>query len=186
MIYAQNATQEEKDSFRRLMDSYDKMDSDFGGKAALDYVQGVFTAPSTYAGIFTGGGAKVGALAAQQGVKLGIRQLLKQGAGGKALRSAATKGAARAGLVEGAIGAGQVAAQEQVRVETGLKDKINYGSVALGGALSAAPGAVFGSAAQVQCALASNCAAEMNQLISKTENAQAALKANRTSNKRSN
>jgi len=177
MIYAQNATQEEKDSFRRLMDSYDKMDSDFGGKAALDYVQGVFTAPSTYAGIFTGGGAKVGALAAQQGVKLGIRQLLKQGAGGKALRSAATKGAARAGLVEGAIGAGQVAAQEQVRVETGLKDKINYGSVALGGALSAAPGAVLGSASQVQSALVSNFAEEMNQLATKTAS-EAILKAN--------
>ena len=177
MIYAQNATQEEKDRFRRLMDSYDKMDSDLGAKAAFDYVQGVFTAPSTYAGIFTGGGAKVGALAAQQGVKLGIRQLLKQGAGGKALRSAATKGVARAGLVEGAIGAGQVAAQEQARVEAGLKDEINYGSVALGGALSAAPGAVLGGASQVQSALVSNFAEEMNQLATKTAS-EAILKAN--------
>ena len=58
-----------------------------------------------------------------------------------------------------------------------LKDKINYGSVALGGALSAAPGAVLGSASQVQSALVSNFAEEMNQLATKTAS-EAILKAN--------
>ena len=97
LLYAQNADDNAKARFARLMDTYDNMDSDLGWAAAGDYVAGVLTAPSTYAGIFTGGGAKVGALAAQQGVKLGIRQLLKSGVAGQALRQAATKGAVRAG-----------------------------------------------------------------------------------------
>lgn len=134
MIYAQNADKNSRERFGRLMDTYDKMDSDLGIKAAGDYVAGVLSAPSTYAGIFTGGGAKVGTLAAQQGVKLGIRQILKQGASGKALRSAAVQGAVRAGAVEGGIGAGQVAAQEQVRVDTGLKEEKSVGNILFGGA----------------------------------------------------
>ena len=80
---------------------------------------------------------KVGALAAQQGVKLGIREILKRGAAGQALRSAATKGAVRAGAVEGTIGAGQVAAQEQTRVELDMQDEIRGGAVALGAAAGA-------------------------------------------------
>ena len=182
MIYAQNADKTSRDRFGRLMDTYDKMDSDFGLKAAGDYLGGVLFAPSTYAGIVTGGGAKAGALAAQQGVKLGIRQILKQGASGKALRSAAVQGAVRAGAVEGGIGAGQVAAQEQVRVETGLKEEKSVGNIILGGALSATPGAVFGAAAQAQRALTSNVAERVN-IISQKKMAQNALRANRTSTK---
>jgi len=182
MIYAQNADKKSRDRFARLMDTYDKMDSDLGIKAAGDYVAGVLSAPSTYAGIFTGGGAKVGTLAAQQGVKLGIRQILKQGASGQALRKAAVQGAVRAGAVEGGIGAGQVAAQEQVRVDTGLKEEKSVGNIILGGALSAAPGAAFGAAAQAQRAVTSNVAERVN-IISKKKTAQAALKANRTTTK---
>ena len=182
MIYAQNADKNSRERFGRLMDTYDKMDSDLGIKAAGDYVAGVLSAPSTYAGIFTGGGAKVGTLAAQQGVKLGIRQILKQGASGKALRSAAVQGAVRAGAVEGGIGAGQVAAQEQVRVETGLKEEKSVGNIILGGALSAAPGAAFGAAAQAQRAVTSNVAERVN-IISQKKTAQAALRANRTTTK---
>ena len=58
LLYAQNADEESKERFARLMDTYDKMDSDLGFAAAGDYVAGVLSAPSTYAGIFTGGGAK--------------------------------------------------------------------------------------------------------------------------------
>ena len=68
LLYAQNADEESEKNAARLMDTYDKMDSDLGFAAAGDYVAGVLSAPSTYAGIFTGGGAKDGALAAQQGV----------------------------------------------------------------------------------------------------------------------
>ena len=58
----------------------DRMDSDFGFRAIGDYLEGVATAPSTYAGIFSFGAAKAGAVAANQGVKLGIREILKRSA----------------------------------------------------------------------------------------------------------
>ena len=74
LTYALDAEGESKERFGRLMDTYDKMDSDLGLKAAGDYLEGIFTAPSTYAGAFSFGTAKVGALAAQQGIKLGVRQ----------------------------------------------------------------------------------------------------------------
>ena len=70
MSYAQEADDESRQRMGRLMDTFDRMDSDLGWDAAGDYLQGVFTAPSTYAGIFTGGAAKAGQLAAQQAVRL--------------------------------------------------------------------------------------------------------------------
>ena len=78
LFYAQTANDEQQERFGNLMNAYDNMDSDFGWKAAGDYAEGVFKAPSTYAGIFSFGAAKAGSLAAQQGIKLGIRQALKR------------------------------------------------------------------------------------------------------------
>ena len=46
--YVKNrANDEQKAQLGRLMDTYDSMDSDFGFKAAQDYVGGVLSAPST-------------------------------------------------------------------------------------------------------------------------------------------
>ena len=179
MLYAQNADEQSKQRMARLMDTYDRMDSDLGFAAAGDYIAGVLSAPSTYAGIFTGGGAKVGQLAAQQGVKLGIREVLKRGAAGQALRQAATKGAVRAGAVEGAIGAGQVAAQEQARVETGMQEDIRGGAVALGAVAGAVPGSIFGAGSQVQRAVAENTAERVMNLTRK-QASRATNLANRT------
>jgi len=208
LLYAQNADEESKERFARLMDTYDKMDSDLGFAAAGDYVAGVLSAPSTYAGIFTGGGAKVGALAAQQGIKLGIRDILKRGASKELLqkavtegarkgglsaverqqvaatlaRQAAAKGAIRAGAVEGAIGAGQVAAQEQTRVELDMQEGIRGGAVALGAATGAIPGSIFGAAAQTQRAVTENVAERVLKITEK-QSARAAEHANRTTTK---
>jgi hypothetical protein len=201
MLYAQNADDEQKEKMARLMETYDKMDSDLGLRAGGDYIAGVLSAPSTYAGIFTGGGAKVGALAAQQGIKLGIRDILKRGASKELLqkavtegglsaverqqvaatlaRQAATKGAVRAGAVEGTIGAGQVAAQEQARVELGMQDEIRGGAVALGAAAGTIPGAAFGAGQQVQRAVVSNVAERVTGLTEK-QTARATNNANRT------
>ena len=87
LYYVNNQTDDEGViRFGRLMDTYDKMDSDFGLTAAQDYLGGVFTAPSTYASMFSFGAAKAGATAAQQGVKLGIKEVIKQ----KALKTGQT------------------------------------------------------------------------------------------------
>lgn len=87
LYYVNNQTDDEGIArFGRLMDTYDKMDSDFGLTAVQDYLGGVLTAPSTYASMFSFGAAKAGATAAQQGIKLGIKEVIKQ----KALKTGQT------------------------------------------------------------------------------------------------
>jgi len=130
LTYALDAEGESKERFGRLMDTYDKMDSDLGLKAAGDYLEGIFTAPSTYAGAFSFGTAKVGALAAQQGIKLGVRQALRTGIG--------------SAVVEGVAAGATVAAQEKTRVETEIKDSIDLKNVALSTAIAAGTGGILG------------------------------------------
>lgn len=124
--YAQDSDDQSRARMGRLMDTFDKMDNDLGTEAALDYLGGVFTAPSTYAGMFSLGTGKAAALAANQGVKIGIRQALKYG----------TQSAAKAIAIDAPIAAGTVAAQEETRVQTGIKDEIDMTNVALAGGLS--------------------------------------------------
>ena len=122
LLHAQNADQEGKDRMARLMSTYDKMDSEFGMKALGDYAAGIFSAPSTYAGLFSFGSAKAGSLAAQQGIKWSIREALKQGALTTGVRSAA---------IDATVAGGTVLAQEETRVETGQKDSIDMKNVGL-------------------------------------------------------
>lgn len=60
-----------------LMNTFDKQDGEFTDETITDYLGGVFSSPSTYAGMFSFGAAKSGALAAQQGIKFGIKQIIK-------------------------------------------------------------------------------------------------------------
>ena len=126
--YAQNADLEGKLRFGNLLDAYDKVDGEVSLTSALDYAEGIATAPSTYLGILTGGTGKTAAMAGTQVAKLGVRKIL-----GEALR-----GSARAAAVEGAIGFGQGLTQQQVRVETGLQEEadvkqaIKQGGIAAG------------------------------------------------------
>ena len=167
----------------RLMDTFDKQDSEFTLETITDYLGGVFTSPSTYAGMFSFGAGKGGAIAAQQGIKFGIKELIKNGAkkaGTKvttevakkaenysrlrALREGFQKGgyktAIGAGVVDGLGASGTAAAQEQTRVDTGLKkqDEFDYDLVALSGALGLAPGAILGGVVGAKKAVTSNVA----------------------------
>lgn len=139
--YAQNSDLEGKQRFARLIDAYDKVDTSFGGKMMFDYMQGIATAPSTYLGLATGGFGKAASVAGTQAAKIGLRKVLST-----TMREA-TKTAARramtAGAVEGTIGAGQALAQEEVRVETGLQDKIDKGQVGLTAAISGVTGGLL-------------------------------------------
>tara|TARA_A100001515_G_scaffold138098_1_gene131370 strand:- start:45 stop:3641 length:3597 start_codon:yes stop_codon:yes gene_type:complete len=138
LIYAQTQTDDNgRARMGRLMDTFDHMDGELGWKAAGDYLGGVFTAPSTYAGIFSFGAAKAGALAAQQGVKFGIRQAIKGGA----------RGAIPALAIDAPVAAGTIAAQEQIRKDTGIKEKgegIDFGKVGTGAAISALTSGIIG------------------------------------------
>ena len=145
--YANRADDTDKKQFARLMDTYDRMDSDFGLKAMGDYLGGVFTAPSTYAGMFSFGAAKVGAVAANQGIKLGIKQ---------ALKTAGLKSAIASAGVE-AVGAGTtVYAQEKTRVQTGIKEEVDPFAVGLATTLAATVGGGFGAFTGTQRAMSSN------------------------------
>jgi hypothetical protein len=126
--YAQNANLEGKQRFGRLIDAYDKVNEDVSGRMMWDYAAGVLTAPSTYIGLVSGGTGKVASMAGTQAAKLGVRKILSEG----------LKSAGKAAIVEGAIGAGQGAIQEEARVETGLQEEIRGERVAMTGLASAA------------------------------------------------
>jgi len=160
MAYAQEADEDARLRMGKLMDTFDRMDSDFGWTAVGDYLEGVVTAPSTYAGIFTGGAAKAGQLAAQQGLKFGIREAIKRGG----IRSAA-----RAMAIEAPVAAGTVAAQEQTRVETGLKDEIDMTQVAASGAIATVTGGLLGLGTGTHAALRSAQAEEIVKATTKED-----------------
>jgi hypothetical protein len=138
--YAQNANQEDKEQFARLIDLFETQKSEGFFDAAGDYVQGVLAAPSTYAGIATGGLGKLASLGGVNLAKIGMKQLLGEGI---------KKSAIRAGLTEAGIGAVQGTAQEMTREETGYQDEIDYGNIALTTGISGITGGVIGGGAGI-------------------------------------
>ena len=132
LLYAQEADEESKAEMGRLFDVYDKSEmstEDFVDKA-VDYTTGIATAPSTWLGILTGGSGKVASIAGQSATKLLVRKTLK--------------GALRAGITEGVIGAGQNVAQQGTRMELDPERDFSGKEFALTTAASAVPGVTFG------------------------------------------
>jgi hypothetical protein len=177
--YAQNANRQGKQTFARLIDAYDRIDdleeaSDYG-RMMLDYAQGIATAPSTYLGIVTGGVGKGAAVAGTQAAKIGLRKVLSSAI-------ARAPAAAKAAVVEGAIGTGQALAQEQTRVETGLQEDIRGEQVALTGGISALTGGAIGAVTGRQ---QTKAATKANELYEQAEIAAAkrAAKASEESKK---
>ena len=164
ICFAQDTDDEGKARMGRLMDTFDRMDSDLGWEAAGDYLGGVFTAPSTYAGMFSFGAAKAGTLAAQQGLKIGLRQILKRGAEGAAVRSGALRGMAGSAAVDVPFAAGTVLAQEQTRVETGQQEEIDMTNVGLSTALSTVASGTVGAVTGAKRAVTANRAEEIRQI----------------------
>ena len=146
-----NKSEEEKQAFARLLDVYDRVDTDFSGRMMADYGMSILTAPSTYAGILTGGAGKAATIAGIQGTKLGIRKLLYEG----------LTSAARAATVEGVIGAGQGAMQTATRVKTGLEEDFTLGRTAMTAAGSALTGGVIGFPTGMAAASRANRANEI-------------------------
>jgi len=183
--YEQQGDDEGLARMGRLMSTFENQDTDFTSETVTDYLGGVFTAPSTYASMFSFGAGKAGTLAAQQGIKFGIKEIIKNGAkasGGKMTKKALQKGTEKMGklatakqafigggyktaiggaTVDALGGAGTVAAQEQTRVLTDEdKEEIDLGTVALGGAISGLPGGIIGGVTGSRKAFTSNIAGQ--------------------------
>ena len=169
----------------RLMSTFEKQNGEYNLETVTDYLGGIITAPSTIGSMFSFGATKAGAVAAQQGIKFGIKEIIKNGVKAKGKshvsKKAVDKGAQELGKFETAknaflgggyrtaIGSGVVegggalattAAQETTRVTTGQKEEedFSYGNVALATALGTVPGALLGAGIGTRKALVSNVA----------------------------
>ena len=159
MFYAKDANDEDKAGMGRLMNTFDRMDSDLGFNAAQDYLGGVLLAPSTYAGMFSFGAGKAASIAANTGTKLGIRHILK-GAGRSALGSAA---------VDVPFAAANIYAQEQTRVDTGQQEEIDYTNVGFGAAISTVASGTLGGLTGAKRAKTTYAAESIKQVAIKKE-----------------
>lgn len=132
--YAWDATGQQKQDLFDLMTAYDKMTGEAGTLDFFgDYAGGLVRAPSTWLGLFTGGGGKLGAVAAQKGIQLTIKQVLK----------AAIKKARIPAAIEGAAGGVQGASVSEVRKEIGMESDTPLATI-VGVAGGAIPGFLIG------------------------------------------
>tara|TARA_E500000318_G_scaffold41653_2_gene39866 strand:+ start:2490 stop:5966 length:3477 start_codon:yes stop_codon:yes gene_type:complete len=121
--HVMTGTTEQKARYGRLLDLYERSegesffeDLDTGARKLGDYAQGLATAPSTIASIFTGGFSKIATQGGVQATKLGIKKILKE------VMKAGAKGAA----IEGGIGLGQGIVKESTRVASGIKGEKGF------------------------------------------------------------
>ena len=135
LMYAQEADDEQKQQFGRLLETWDRMEGDpMSWQKAGDYLEAGITSPSTWIGLVTGGAGKAASMAGLQAAKIGARTIIKE----------ALKGAGKSALVEGAIGLGAGAAQEGARVETGAQEEFTGGRTVATGVGQALAGSLPG------------------------------------------
>ena len=138
--YERDGDQEGLDTMGRLMSTFDRQDSEFTDETITDYLGGVFTAPSTYAGMFSFGAGKAGALAAQQGIKYGIKELIKGGARAQGARGRISQKAIEEGtkLMSSQGIRNRLASAKQGFLGGGYKTALGAGVVDGGGAAGTA------------------------------------------------
>ena len=181
--HAHKATAKQKKQMAHLMDTYERMDSDLGLKAIQDYAGGVFKAPSTYAGIFSFGAGKAGAVVANQGIRLSLKNILKKQMG-KDIRKQALKSAAGSAIVDLPFSASLVVGNELTRVETGLKEAedFDFSNVALSTAISTVAAGGIGAVTGSQRVVAGNIS-ELVLLNARKQESVLIEKAHKTSTK---
>ena len=130
------ATQEEKEAFLWMMDTYDNTNMSWEGAGRA--VKGIVTDPTTYVGIGTLGAGFVVRQGGKEATKFGLRQSLMQSLG----RTGITAG------IEGGVYAGTQSTIEQgVEVSAGRRDGISFAKTLTDTAVGAVGGVVLGTAA---------------------------------------
>ena len=113
------AREDDRAAFGRLMQTWDNVEGVGTGKlkGAGDYLEGVLTSPATLAGVFTGGFTKLAGMAAVKSTQIATRLAVKKILS-KQFAKEAAKGFGVGAVVEGAVGYGQIEAQEGAREAT--------------------------------------------------------------------
>ena len=128
------ATDDEKQSFLYLMDTYDK--TNISWKGAGRFFKGVLTDPTTYVGLGTLGLGMAGREGAKTAAKQGVRELLKQG----------TRTGVVAGVEGGIYATADNVMRQSVEVSAGRKQEINTGEALTSTAIGVGLGFAGGTA----------------------------------------
>jgi hypothetical protein len=150
----ENTSEKERNSFGRLMLAWDNSEGeDMSFGKALDYAQGVASAPSTWGSVLTAGlgtpAIKGGALAASAATRIALRTVASRALAKETAKTAFVKGAAISGTMEAALAGGTDFINQESRdttIEGYEFDAVQFGtSVATAGIL----GGIAGGAARI-------------------------------------
>lgn len=133
---AMNGTQEQKEAFLYMMDTYDNTQWSWegAGRAAA----GIFTDPTTYLGLGSLGIGTVAKFAGAESAKQGAKSLLLKSLGRTGIQ---------AGIEGGIYGATTETIRQGVEVSAGRRESVDLGDVATSAGVTAVGGVVLGTAA---------------------------------------
>jgi hypothetical protein len=133
-----NGTQEDKEAFLWMMDTYDNTNISLEGVGRA--VKGIATDPTTYVGLGTLGIGTAGKIAASTATKQGIKKLMMESLG-------------RTGIIagiEGGIYAGtDNAIRQNIQIDAGRKDEFSLGQLAANTGVGVIGGVVLGTGADM-------------------------------------
>lgn len=132
----QSASQEEKEAFLFMMDTYDN--TDFSLEGAGRAAKGIVTDPTNLVGLGTLGVGFLGKFAGKQAAKAGIRKLV--------LDSMARTGIG-AGVQSGVFGAADSTVRQGLEVSAGRREEIDLSKVGVDAAIAGTAGLILGTAA---------------------------------------
>jgi hypothetical protein len=147
----ENTSEAQRNSFGRLMLAWDNSEGeDMSFGKALDYVQGVASAPSTWGSVLTAGlgtpAIKGGALAASAATRIALRTAATRALAKETAKTAFVKGAAISGTMEAALAGGTNFINQESRdttIEGYEFDPVQFGtSIATAGILGGVGGGV--------------------------------------------
>jgi muramidase (phage lysozyme) len=132
----QSASQEEKEAFLFMMDTYDN--TNFSLEGAGRAAKGIVTDPTNLVGLGTLGVGFLGKFAGKQAAKAGIRKLV--------LDSLARTGIG-AGIQSGVFGAADSTIRQGLEVSAGRREEIDLSKVGVDAAIAGTAGVILGTAA---------------------------------------